>query len=153
MFLMADKWTIRFLRLAREVSTYSKDPSTKVGAVIVRPDKSVLSTGFNGFPRQMKDVPSFYENRDEKYARIIHAEMNALIQAKQSVEGCLLFTWPFPCCERCAIHLVQAGIKIFTAPIPSKEASERWGTSFERAAEFLDEMNILSCRVPAKKIL
>jgi dCMP deaminase len=150
---MADKWTIRFLRLAKEVSTYSKDPSTKVGAVIVRPDKSVVSVGFNGFPRKMDDDKELYKNRDEKYARIIHAEMNALIQAKQSVEGCYLFTWPFMCCDRCAVHLVQAGIEKFVSPLPSEKALKRWGKSFDRATDFFFEMGIDILQVPRGEIL
>ena len=150
---MADKWTVRFLRLAREVSTYSKDPSTKVGAVIVRPDKSVVSVGFNGFPRKMDDDPKLYKNRDEKYARIIHAEMNALIQAKQSVEGCHLFTWPFMCCDRCAIHMVQAGIERFISPLPTEKALRRWKDSFDRASLFFDEMGADNLQVPRGQIV
>ena len=65
-----DKWDSRFLELAKLVSTWSKDPSTKTGAVIVRPDRSVASIGFNGFPVKMSDHQELYDNREEKYSRL-----------------------------------------------------------------------------------
>lgn len=83
-------WDERFLKLAKEVSTWSKDPSTQTGAVIVGIDKHVISVGFNGFPRGMPDGTEIYANREEKYSRIIHCEMNALLYAHESVRGCTL---------------------------------------------------------------
>lgn len=61
-----DKWDRRFLELATLVASWSKDPSTKTGAVIIGPDRSVISTGFNGFPREMPDDPKLYEDREKK---------------------------------------------------------------------------------------
>ena len=59
----------KFLSLAREVSTWSKDPSTQVGAVLVRPDRTVAGIGFNGFPRGIYDDPELLNDRPEKYKR------------------------------------------------------------------------------------
>ncbi len=112
-----DKWDLRFLELARLTSSWSKDPSTKFGAVIVRPDLSICATGYNGFPRRMNDNKKSYENREDKLSRVIHCEMNALISSNDhSVKGYTLYTWPFLSCDRCAVHMIQAGIARAVAP-------------------------------------
>ena len=134
---MIDDWDLRFLRMAELVSTWSKDPSTKTGAVIALPDHRVASLGFNGFPKGMEDRAEWLENREEKYSRIIHCEMNALMFAGRDVAGCTLYTWPFPSCDRCAVHMLQAGIRRFVAPIPSPELQERWGPALERTQEYV----------------
>ncbi|CBX87954.1 hypothetical protein [Roseovarius Plymouth podovirus 1] len=98
------------LGLAQAVSLRSRDPSTKVGAVIIRPDKTIASMGYNGFPRTMQDKDIWWNDRTEKYARVIHAEMNALLNAKESVNGMQLYC-THPCCEHCAKHVIAAGIR------------------------------------------
>lgn len=105
------KWDLRFLRVAKEVATWSKDPSTKCGAVIVRPDRSVCSVGRNEFPDGMRGDPDRYSNRPMKYSRIIHAEMRAYGFANESVKGYTLYVYPRFCCDRCASHMIQYGIK------------------------------------------
>ena len=104
------KWDGRYLRLAREVSTWSKDPSRKVGSVIVDNKKRVLSLGYNGFPRGVEDKPEMYEDRETKLLFVCHAERNALDNAPNSVEGATLYSTLFPCNE-CAKSIVQRGIK------------------------------------------
>ena len=103
-------WPGRFIRLAKEVASWSKDPRTKCGAVIVRPDKTIASVGFNGFPRGLPDKEEHLNDREEKHARVIHAEMNAILSAHEPVTGCTLFVDPLIPCERCAVHIVQSGI-------------------------------------------
>lgn len=98
--MISVKWDKRFLEMAKMVSSWSKDPSTQVGAVIVRPDKSVCSVGFNGFPQRMDDLPGLYAIREEKYSRIIHAEINALNFANEKMAGYTLYTYPFLTCDR-----------------------------------------------------
>ena len=88
-----EKWDQRFLELAELVSTWSKDPSTKVGAVIVD-DSRIVSIVYNGFAKGMPDVAEHYENRDEKYSRIVHAEINAIVLAGAHVKGMTLYTFP-----------------------------------------------------------
>lgn len=136
------KWDTRFLDLAQVVSKYSKDPSTQVGAVIVRPDKSILSVGYNGFPRRMEDSLELLNNREEKYSRIIHAEVNALLQAKTDVTGCTLYTYPFMCCDRCAVQMIQAGVTEFVFPKPNEDAVSRWGVAFEKVFKYFDECKV-----------
>lgn len=100
------KWDVRMLDLAVLVSTWSKDPGTKVGAVIADGNR-VISTGYNGFPSKLQDVD--LEDRDWKLSRTIHAELNAIFNARQPVTGMTLYS-TFACCDRCAAHIIQAGI-------------------------------------------
>jgi dCMP deaminase len=128
-----EKWAQRFLNLAKEVSTWSKDPSTQVGAVIVRPDRTICSLGYNGFPRSMMDVEKWYSDRNEKLSRIIHGEMNALLNARESISGYTLYTYPFMPCDHCMVMLIQAGIAKIVTLKPKGEAAVRWGKEFEKA--------------------
>lgn len=108
-----EKWDRRFLEMAALVASWSKDPSTKCGAVIVRPDRSVCSVGFNGFPRGVEDKQEHYDDRSEKYERVIHAEVNAILAAKEPMNGYTLYTFPAgptPSCARCTTCIIQAGI-------------------------------------------
>lgn len=110
----------------------SKDPSTKTGAVIVRPDRTVAAIGYNGFPRGVDDDPALYDNREVKYERIIHCEMNCLLTTRESVKGYTLYTWPFLSCPRCAAHVIQAGITRVVAPKCPEDKLERWNEALER---------------------
>lgn len=102
-----DTWA---LDMADLVARRSKDPSTQVGAVILRPDKTVASVGYNGFPRGCSDDPALYADRETKYARVVHAEANAIVTAKERLDGCTLYTSPLPPCPACAGLIIQAGI-------------------------------------------
>ena len=137
-----DKWDTRFLELAKHVAQWSKDPSTKCGAVIVRSDKTIASMGYNGFPRGIEDSTDLLSNREEKYKRVIHAEMNAILTAREPLLDYTLYTWPFMTCERCAVHVIQAGIKRVVSLVPTGEQSERWGESFHTAQRLYDEAGI-----------
>lgn len=137
---MTEKWDRRFLDLARLVSTWSRDPSTQTGAAIVAPDKRVVSVGFNGFPQGMRDDASLYADREVKYSKIVHCEVNALIFAGGRVDGCTLFTHPFLSCDRCCVQMLQAGIMRFVAPKPTEDQSSRWGTAFERTKRYIEEV-------------
>lgn len=134
-----DKWTYRFLDLAKEVSTWSKDPSTKVGAVIVDHKQRVISTGFNGFPQKIEDKEEDYLNREVKMKKIIHGEINALIFAQRSIEGCTLFTYPFAPCHSCSSIFIQAGITKVIAP---NYEPERWKESFTLSKELFKEARV-----------
>ena len=139
---MNSNWDIRFLELADLVASWSKDPSTKAGAVIARPDKTIASVGFNGFPKQLKDTPEMYEDREVKYSRIVHAEINAQIHARGPVEGFTLYTTPFMPCDRCVVQMIQAGISRFVFPRASEEALARWGDSFKKTITYLEEARV-----------
>ena len=136
-------WDHFFLELAKFYSMRSRDPSTKVGAVIVRRDNTVASLGYNGFSRHMSDDVSLYCDRTKKYARVIHAEMNAILTAREPLEGYTLYTWPFMPCERCAVHVIQSGIIRVVAPEPSDfDKAERWSDNFKSAMAFFNEAGV-----------
>lgn len=135
-------WDYWLLGLAEYVSTRSKDPSTKCGAVIVRPDRTVASIGYNGFPKKIEDTPALLQDRAEKYKRVIHCEMNAILSAKEPLEGCTLYVWPFLTCERCAVHVIQAGVTRVVAPRATEEQLERWADSFALAMDLYREANV-----------
>jgi dCMP deaminase len=136
------KWDRHWLGLAHYMSRVSKDPSTKVGAVITRPDMTLAAVGFNGFARGMCDHEHLYENREEKYSRIIHGEMNAILNAHGPVDGCTLYTTPFAPCERCAVMVIQSGIRRVVAPTLPEHLKERWGTSLAKTSEFFKEADV-----------
>ena len=115
---MSSKWDARFLDLAKHISDWSKDPSTKVGCVVVGEDREIRSTGFNGFPRGIEDTAARLNDREKKYPMICHAEENAIMHAARigiSLKSCTAYvTWP-PC-SRCARSLIQAGVREVVYP-------------------------------------
>jgi len=139
---MSLKWDERFLELSKVIASWSKDPSTQTGAVIVSPDRTIIAVGYNGFPKGMEDTPELYANREVKYSRIVHCEMNAVLNAKQSVQGCTLYTWPFASCDRCAVHMIQAGITTFVFPKLPKELEERWKESVAKTKAYFEEAGV-----------
>lgn len=138
-----DKWDERFMRIAKEVQSWSKDPSTKCGCVLVR-ERRIISTGYNGLPASLSDSLDRYTDRDFKLQTIIHAEKNALFNAAKnggSTEGATAYvTWP-PCTQ-CASALIQAGISKVICPDP-KTGPERWAKNFTLANDLLFEAGVL----------
>lgn len=146
------KWDVRFLRLAREISSWSKDPSTKVGAVIVDSKRNVVATGYNGFPAGTPDDDQAYADRDIKYSRIIHAEMNAILRAPRDLSNHTIYTWPFMSCDRCCPHLIQAGIRRCVAPMPSPSILQRWSPSLKKSADLFRIAGVEVEIVPAETV-
>lgn len=109
--LYRNEWDNRFIHLAKHIAQWSKDPSTKVGAVIVDDKKRIVGMGYNGFPRGIDDSPDRYNDKPTKYSMVVHAETNAILNAVKSVEGCTLYVWPLYPCNECAKIIIQAGIK------------------------------------------
>ncbi len=140
---MSEKWDARFLELAKHISDWSKDPSTKVGCVVVGEDREIRSTGFNGFPRGIEDNIERLEDREQKYPLICHAEENAIMHAARigvSLKGSTAYvTWP-PC-SRCARSLIQAGIKevVYSS---EEEIPERWVEDFNISTNMLREAGL-----------
>jgi dCMP deaminase len=140
---MSEKWDRRFLALADHISTWSKDPSTKVGCVVVGEDREIRSTGFNGFPRGIDDDPERLADREQKYPLICHAEENAIMHAARiglSLKDSTAYvTWP-PC-TRCARSLIQAGVTEVVYPSDS-EIPERWHSDFDTSMNMMSEAGI-----------
>ena len=137
-----DTWDQRFVHLAECVAQWSKDPSTKVGAVIVRPDKTIASMGFNGFPRGTSDDVGLYEDRQEKYARIVHAELNAILFARERLDGYTIYNWREPTCAACAGAVIQAGITRVVSPPPTEDFLSRWSASLDSAFAMYREAGV-----------
>lgn len=134
-------WKQRFLRLAIEVASWSKDPKGGVGAVLVDQRKRVIGLGFNGFPDRIADTEDLLLNQDEKLPRMIHAEMNAVLNATRSVHGAAMFTTRTPCAE-CAKLIIQAGVEaIYRLPIP-EERHLKWRDSFATADRIFAEAGV-----------
>ncbi len=145
------KWDERFLRLSKEVASWSKDPSLHVGAVIVRPDNTIASVGFNGFPRGVGDNPDLLADREEKLARVIHAEVNAVLNAHERVEDCSIYI-THPPCSNCASVIIQAGIKEVVTIKPDQGLLSRWGASIDRAVGMLSEAGVHYCEQDSKEL-
>jgi dCMP deaminase len=135
-------WDHYFLGIAKSVSAASKDPSTKVGAAITRPDRTVASLGYNGFPRGIADTDERLTDRDVKMSLVVHGEINAILTAREPLHGYTLYTWPFLTCERCALHVIQAGIKRVVAPELDEERRVRWKASLEAAESLYAEAGV-----------
>lgn len=134
-------WDTRFVELAKHIASWSKDPSNKVGCVMIGEGREILSTGYNGFPRGVGDDDRLHE-RAKKYPLIVHAEENAIINAARvgvSLKGSTAYvTWQ-PC-SRCARMLIQIGVKEIVAP--ACEVPERWKEDFEISEALLQEAGI-----------
>lgn len=150
---MSERWDRHFLRLALEHARMSKDPSTKVGAVIVGPDREILSAGFNGLPRGIADTAERLNDRETKLKLIVHGEMNAILAAARSgvrLKGCTLYVaatdssgkiWGGPPCVRCTVETMQAGIEEIVS-WPMRTAPERWHGDLVIARGLLEEAGI-----------
>lgn len=133
------KWDIRFMELAKHVASWSKDPSSTVGAVIVRPDRTICSIGFNGLPRGVADHAERLLDREKKLQYVVHAEANAILSAREPLNNYSLYVWPLPPCCHCAAAIIQSGIKEVhcLGTIPPK-----WAESFEVAETMFDEAEV-----------
>jgi dCMP deaminase len=133
--MLLTKWDKRFLSMAREVASWSKDPTTKVGCVIVR-GKTELGLGYNGFPPQVKDKDEWWQDREIKNKLVIHAEANAIRKASAhgSLQGCTAYIWPCATCGECAKLLTAYGITKVLAPKSHRtEFEEESAFVFDRA--------------------
>ena len=100
----------------------------------------------------MQDRPELYADREKKYSRTVHCEMNAMIFARQDLKGGTLYTWPFASCDRCAVHMIQAGIKRFVYPSMPPEKAIRWASSMDIAASYMREAGCEVVEVPLESI-
>lgn len=122
--IFSDQWNYRFMEIALHISTWSKDQNTKVGCVVVGPDKEIRSQGYNGFPRGVNDEVPERHIRPKKYAYFEHSERNAIYNASRfgaSLLGCTLYVTMPPCAD-CARAIIQSGIDrvYYLEPGPDK---------------------------------
>ena len=138
------KWDVRFLGLAREVASWAKDPSTKVGAVAVSETQVILSCGWNGFPREIADKSERLNDRELKYRYVVHAEANCIYNATRngvSLLGATMYIHGMSVCHECAKALIQVGIKrvvmCYSHPAPTK-----WAESHAHTRDMFDEAGV-----------
>lgn len=139
------KWDKRFLHLAGEISRWSRDPSTKVGAVVVDRYNRVVGTGYNGFPIGVEDTPERYLDRETKYNLMVHAEENALWTAGERARGSTLYVWAVFHCHDCSKAVIQTGIErvVIIKPSPEdRDLLERWEESISLSKMMLTKAGV-----------
>lgn len=144
-FTFNDKWNTRFMQMAQLISTWSKDTSTKVGCVIVSPEKEILSMGYNGFPRGVDDNVPERQTRPTKYEFVVHAEENAILNASRNgtrLSGGVLYV-TMPPCTRCAGSIINSGIKeiIYLEPEIQKQIPG-WRDNLKYSFEMFNEASV-----------
>jgi len=135
---MLDKWSQRYFDLAKHVSQWSKDPSTKVGAVIVGESKKEISIGYNGFPPGVEDLEHRLHHKGLKYHFTQHAERNVLDNTLFKTKGATLIATKFPCSE-CAKSIISRGIAKVIAPAPE---GEKWELDAEYSEIMFHEAGV-----------
>lgn len=162
---MSSRWHRYFLDMSLLSARMSKDPDTQVGAVAVTPDRQVIATGFNGFPRGIKDTDERLRDKDWKLANVIHAERNVICAAGRrgglGLLGSTLYlaatddsglVWGGPPCTGCSNHLIQAGVsRIITYPF--KAGPSRWKEDVEQARFLLLEAGIDLVEIPYDRLV
>jgi dCMP deaminase len=131
--------------MAKEVSSWSKDPSVKVGAVAVGSKGQILSQGYNGFPRGVKDFDGRYSVREEKYKYVVHGEMNCIYNACHtgaSLDGATLYVTGLPVCSECAKGIIQVGITKVVMEYP-KHIPDRWKDSMKITEQMFREAGVM----------
>lgn len=137
-------WNERFINLAALIGSWSKDPSKKIGAVIVDKDNRIVSTGFNGFARGVIDNKEDLENKDLKRLLMLHAEENAILYAKQDLTCCKIYIAGLPPCVHCTSMIIQSGIKevYFKNLSPNKEISVFWQKNIDLSKTILNKAGV-----------
>jgi len=129
--------------LAKVAASWSKDPSTKIGAVAIGEKGQVLCTGYNGFPRGIDDNLTRYYNRDLKYKMVVHAEQNAIYNATYngvSLNGSTMYVHGLPCCSDCAKGIIQVGVKRVIMSTPA--TPDRWKDSWQLTETMFKEAGV-----------
>jgi dCMP deaminase len=138
----------RYLDLARFFSTWSKDPSTGVGAVAIGTRGQVLAQGYNGFPRKVKESPERLNNREIKYQFVVHAEMNCIYNAGYNgtqLDGSTMYVYGLPVCNECAKGIIQVGIRRVVIPNEweAKDVPDRWKISVLDTQRMFKEAGVI----------
>jgi len=137
-------WPERYMQLAKDIGSWSKDPRQKVGAIVVGKHGQILSQGYNGFPRGIRDSEKRLNDRETKLKYVVHAEMNAIFNASLegiSLENAIMYVHGLPMCHECAKGIIQVGIKkVVMNPLP--ENRNHWEESCQLAKKMLAEAEI-----------
>lgn len=133
-------WDKRFLEMARLVSTWSKDPSSQFGSVIVDNDKRIVSVGFNGFAKGFDDSEERLKDRQFKYRHVLHSEENCILNARQDIKGLTIYVTGVPC-SLCMSRIAQSGLTKVVCYKPTEDYLSRW--SIEEPLQVAKECGII----------
>ena len=136
---MMTKWAIRFLQMAELVASWSKDPSTRVGAVITENNR-IVSLGFNGYPHGISDSAET-DNREMKLLKTLHAEENAILHAKRDLSSGEIWVTHFPC-PNCAAKIIQTGLRAVHSPKPNDDFLSRWGDKIKVSEDMFEQAGV-----------
>jgi dCMP deaminase len=149
-------WHSYYLSICKVVAARSKDPATQIGCIIVGPAHEIRSTGYNSFPRGIRDDVPERSERPEKYLWIEHAERNAIYNAARAgtpLEGCTIYVEIMPCMD-CARAIVQAGIVevVVDADRMRQFSSEFYNKHFLLAETLLSEAGVRLRRISLEAV-
>lgn len=142
---VSPKWDVRFLEICKLISTWSKDPSTKIGAIAVNPERRILAQGYNGFPSGAKDRLLDYDDRETKYRMVIHAESNIIYNAcrfRVGLELSTIYVYGMYPCPECVKALSQVGIARIVFQVGQSKNTEQWKGLFGTSRQILHELGI-----------
>lgn len=138
-----NKWDYRFIKLAKEISLWSKDPSTQVGAIAVK-DKRIIATGYNGFPEGIEDSLLRLKDRATKLAYMVHAEKNMIYNASKygiSLQNASIYIYGLPCCSECTKGLIQVNVSKIIMP-DIKLHGNKWSDDCYFAKSSMEDVGI-----------
>ncbi|MGF1688629.1 cytidine/deoxycytidylate deaminase family protein [Photobacterium japonica] len=147
---MISKWAVRFFQMAELVASWSKDPSTQVGAVITQGNR-IVSVGFNGYPHGVSDSADT-DDREMKLLKTLHAEENAILFAKRDLAGCEIWVTHFPC-PNCAAKIIQTGISTVHCPEQSEDFLSRWGDKIRVSQEMFAQSGVAVNWLPLNELV
>lgn len=140
------KWDLRYLRIAGDrkygVASWSKDPSTQVGALLVDPHNCVRALGYNGFPAGLDDTEERLNDRELKYPLTIHAEANVLERAPETyLTGYTMYS-SLPTCTACAIRIIQRKVARVVTIVGNDNTRKKWYDEWVQAQALYAEAGI-----------
>ena len=140
-----NKWNKRYMAIAKDVASWSKDPNTQVGAVAVGDKGQILSQGYNGFPRGILDCEGRLNDRETKYKFVVHAEMNVIYNATYSgvsLNESRLYVYGLPVCNECCKGIIQVGIKEVYVAQECIDLRPHWFESWQQSLDMFNEAGI-----------
>ncbi|MEZ8193986.1 dCMP deaminase family protein [Vibrio cortegadensis] len=146
---MISKWAKRFFQMAELVGSWSKDPSTQVGAVITKHNR-IVSVGFNGYPHGISDSAET-DDREMKLLKTLHAEENAILFAKRDLDMCDIWVTHFPC-PNCAAKIIQTGITAVYCPEQSADFLSRWGDKIKISQDMFLQSGVKVIWLPISEL-
>jgi dCMP deaminase len=139
------KWDVRFLEVSKLISSWSKDPSTKVGAIAVNSERRILAQGYNGFPSGTKDDLYRYSEPFVKHQMVVHAESNVIYNAcnfRVGLDHATIYVFGMYPCPECVKALGQVGVARIVFQLSDSKTVEKWKQLFDISRQIMHELNI-----------